>query len=271
MKRRDVDALPSPRRSAGGLLAAITLLVLVASPAAAQGIWDEPAFALYRQGLEALDAKDYAKAASLAREATVAYPGHVLAFYLWSQAALAQSQWQEAANALEKVAALYPNAAAQRDLGAAYQQLGRIEDAAKAYEAALALRPTDQESRARLAVMLMNADQPGRAYDHLKALANADTKLSDVYSALGRIDYERGDFPAAAAAFEKALTIRDSGRSWLNLGVVRAKMGNTAGAKQAFERAAQDADTKDQAAKEIERLKAGPPPAPRSSRPGLPR
>lgn len=261
----------SPHR-AGVLLAAGALCVLLASAAAGQGIWDEPAFALYRQGLEALGAKDYPKAASLAREATVAYPGHVLAFYLWGQAALAQSQWQEAADALGKVVALYPEAAAaHRDLGSACQQLGHIEDAARSYEAALAIRPTDQESRARLAIMLMNADQPGRARDHLKTLADASTKLPDVYVALGRMAYDESDFPAAAANFEKAVTLRGSGRIWLNLGVVRAKMGNKAGAMQAFERASQDADTKEQAAKEIERLKAGPPPAPRSSRPGLPR
>jgi Flp pilus assembly protein TadD len=255
-----------------GAIAAVALAWLVPASAPAQSIWEDPAFVLYRQGLDALDAKDYVKAETLAREATRAYPEHVLAFYLWGQAALGQSKWQEAADALGKVTTLYPEAgSAQSDLGVAYQQLGRIEDAARAYEAALAIRPSDDESRARLAFMLVNADQVPRALDHLKALADADTKLPDVYLALGRAAYDRNDFPAAAAAFEKALTLRDAGRSWLNLGVVRAKMGNNSGAMQAFEKAAQFPDSKEQAAKEIEKLKAGPPPVPRSSRPGLPR
>ncbi len=49
-----------------------------------------------------------------------------------------------------KVTALYPDAAsAQRDLGAAYQQLGRIDDAARALEAALAIRPEDDDTPRR--------------------------------------------------------------------------------------------------------------------------
>ena len=49
-----------------------------------------------------------AKAAALARDATAAYPEHVLAFYLLGQASLAQSRWEDAAQALAKVTALYP-------------------------------------------------------------------------------------------------------------------------------------------------------------------
>jgi tetratricopeptide (TPR) repeat protein len=119
--------------------------------AAAQSMWDDPAFVLYRQGLDAMDAKDFAKAAALARDATSAYPEHVLAFYLLGQASLAQSRWEDAAQALAQVTALYPGAAsARRDLGAAYQQLGRIDDAARALEAALATRPEGRR-RARCA------------------------------------------------------------------------------------------------------------------------
>jgi tetratricopeptide (TPR) repeat protein len=267
-----LDAFRPYRVGLRGTIAAVALAWLVPAPAAAQSIWDDPAFSLYRQGVDALDARDYVKAAALARDATAAYPEHVLAFYLWGQAALAQSKWQDAAEALGKVTSLYPEAAsAHRDLGAAYQQLGRIEDAARAYETALAIRPSDDESRARLALMLVNANQPARALLHLTALADRDSKLPDVYLALARVAYDRNDFAAAAAAFEKSLALRDSGRTWFNLGVVRVRLGNNPAALQAFERAAQHADTKDQAVKEIEKIKMGGPPPARSSRPGLPR
>ena len=267
-----VDLFRPNRGGLRGAIAAIALAWLLPAPAAAQSIWDDPAFRLYRQGVEALDAKDYVKAEALARDAIAAYPEHVLAFYLWGQAALGQSKWQEASEALARATTLYPGtAAAQRDLGAAYQQLGRIEDAARAYQAALAIRPSDDESRARLALMLVNANQPTRAQAHLTALAAADTRLPDVYLALARVAYDRNDFAAAAAAFEKSLTLQDAGRTWFNLGVVRVRLGNNPAALQAFERAAQHADTKDQAVKEIEKIKAGAPPPPRSSRPGLPR
>ena len=55
-----------------------------------------------------------------------------------------------------------------------------------------------------------------------------------------------------------------------NLGVVRVRLGQRDAALDAFERAAQHDDTREQARKEIEEIKDGPRPA-RSSRPGLPR
>jgi hypothetical protein len=56
-------------------------------PAGAQTLWDDPAFALYRQAVEAMDKKNYAQAADLAGQAAARYPNHVLAHYLSGQAA----------------------------------------------------------------------------------------------------------------------------------------------------------------------------------------
>ena len=253
------------------VVAAAALALASPGPAAPESIWDDPAFALYRQAATALEAQDYAKAVALARDATRAYPENILAFYLLGQASLAQQKWDDAAQAFVKVTELYPGAGrAQRDLGAAYQQLGRVDDATRAYEAALAIHPKDDETRARLALMLVNANQPARAVPMLTALAERDTKLPDVYLALARVAYEKKDLPGAASAFEKAVALRDEGRTWFNLGVVRVQMGKEQDALQAFERAAQFPETKERAAKEIEKIKVGGRPA-RSSRPGLPK
>ena len=267
-----IDALRPHRARVRRAIATLALAWLLPAPAAAQSIWDDPAFTLYRQGAEALEAKDYPKAAALARDATAAYPEHVLAFYLMGQASLAQSRWDEAAQALVKVTELYPGAAsAQRDLGAAYQQLGRIDDAVRAYEAALAIRPGDEDTRVRLAIMLVNANQQARAMPHLAALGERGTKMPEVYLAMARAAYDTGDLAGAAVAFEKAVALRENGRTWFNLGVVRARLGNTTGALEAFEHAAQFPDTKEQAAKEMQKVKAGAGGPARSSRPGLPR
>ena len=138
-------------------------------------------------------------------------------------------------------------------------------------EAALAIRPEDDDTRVRLAIMLVNANQQARALPHLTALGERNTKLPDVYLAMARAAYDTGDFAGAAVAFEKAVALRENGRTWFNLGVVRVRLGNTAGALEAFERAAQFPDTKEQATKEIQKVKAGAGPPARSSRPGLPR
>jgi tetratricopeptide (TPR) repeat protein len=227
-----------------------------AGSAGAQSLWDDPAFALYRQALEALDRKDYARAGLLAREAIAQYPGHVLAHYVEGQAALAQGKWDEAVTAFTKVGHLYPGSfAARRDLGVALEQLGRIEDAANAFDAALALRPDIEDVRVRLAFMLLQANQRDRAVPHLQALADRQTKLPEVWSALGRVYYERGDLAGSQKAFSRAVELREDGKSWFNLAVVRLRLGDQDGALKAFERAARDPDLRAQATREIGRLR----------------
>ena len=49
--------------------------------------------------------------------------------------------------------------------------------------------------------------------------------------------------------------LRDDGPAWFNLGVVRLRLDNRAGALQAFEHAVAHAATREQATAEIERIK----------------
>jgi tetratricopeptide (TPR) repeat protein len=170
---------PLSRRPRGHNWTAVGLAfcaIATTGTAGAQGIWDDPAFALYRQAVEAMDRKDYAKASDLSGQAIAQQPTHVLAHYLRGQAAMFQSRWEDAAAAFGKVVELYPGSfAAQRDLAGAHEQLNRVDDAARAYEAALALRDQD-DLRLRLAFMLLKAGQQQRALTHLQTLATRDTK-----------------------------------------------------------------------------------------------
>ena len=65
---------PHSARPCAATVAAVAFAWLLPGAAAAQSMWDDPAFVLYRQGVDAMDAKDFAKAAALARDATSAYP-----------------------------------------------------------------------------------------------------------------------------------------------------------------------------------------------------
>jgi len=221
----------------------------------AQGIWDDPAFALYRQAVEAMDKKDYARVTTLTGQAIAQQPTHVLAYYLRGQAALFQSRWDDAAVAFAKVVELYPGSfAGHRELGGAYEQLHRVDDAAKEYDAALALRDQD-EVRMRLAFMLLKANQPARGLPHLQALADKDSKTPEVWSALARVAYEKNDLPAAEKSFSHAAALQDDGRTWYNLGVVRTRLNDLPAALQAFEKAAQHNDTREPAQKEIAKVR----------------
>jgi tetratricopeptide (TPR) repeat protein len=228
---------PRFRRHAGHwTTVALTLCVMAAAtgrvePACAQTLWDDPAFALYRQAVEAMERKDYGQAADLAGQAAARLPNHVLAHYLGGQAFAAQGRWAEASAAFEKVVELYPGSfAGQRDLGTSYEHLGRADDAARAWNRALALRDSD-DVRARLASLFVRQ---------------------------ARRSYETGDLRASEKAFVQAVTLKDDGRAWFNLGVVRARLNDSPGALDAFEHAAQHTDTREQAQKEIARIKSAP-------------
>ena len=154
-----------------------------------------------------------------------------------------------------------------------------MKEAAKAYEGALALRE-EEDLRARLAFMLADNGEPARARAELDKLAARESKLPAVWSTLGRLAYEAKEWPAAEKAYARASSLKDDGRIWFNLAVVRVRLQDLSGALQAFERAAQHADVKQQAEAEAGRIREamrpqerhGPPDPPgRVCRPHRPR
>jgi tetratricopeptide (TPR) repeat protein len=255
---RPLSRTRSPRFPAGHHWTALGLAfcaIATVGTASAQGIWEDPAFSLYREAVEAMDKKDYARASDLSGQAIAQQPTHVLAYYLRGQAAMHQSRWDDAAAAFGKVVELYPGSfAGHRDLGGAFEQLNRVDDAAREYEAAIALRDQD-DLRVRLAFLLIKANQQPRALPHLQTLVDRDSKAPEVWSALARVAYEKGDLPAAEKSFTRAAALRDDGRTWFNLGVVRTRLNDLPGALQAFEKAAQHSETREPARKEVAKVR----------------
>src|SRR5262249_27618026 len=155
---------------------------------------DDPAFALYRQAVAAMERNDYAEARRLAAAAIAEYPDHLLAHYLVGQAALSESRWAEAADAFAKVTALYPKSfAGHRERGIALSELRRTDEAMREWETALSIRPDDEDVQIRLAFMLLETGQGARARPQLTALADKGSARPEVWTALGRLQYEAND------------------------------------------------------------------------------
>lgn len=234
----------------------VSAVLACAGPAGAQTIWDDPAFLLFRQAMEALNAKEFPRAMELAAQAVDKLPNHPLAYYVRGQAAAGLGQWEEAAKAFGRTVELYPGSfAGQRDLAASLEQLGRANESAKAYEAALALRD-DEDLRARLALMLAENGEGARARAELEKLTARDSKSPVVWSTLGRLSYEAQDWAGAEKAYARSASLKDDGRTWFNLGVVRVRLQNFPGALQAFDRAAKHPEVKQQAESEAGRVRA---------------
>ena len=104
--------------------------------------------------------------------------------------------------------------------------------------------------------MLMKAGQQDKALPLFQALAEKGTKNYDVYTTLARVAYSKEDFATSETAFVKALALREDGKTWFNLGVVRVRRNDLKGAVEAFEQAARHTDTREQAVREIEKVKA---------------
>jgi tetratricopeptide (TPR) repeat protein len=240
------------------VIAGAMLFAVVATGGAAfgQALTDDPAFALYRQAALAAEAKDFERATQLAKEAIAQYPDHLLAWYLLGQAAMGRSAWDEAVNAFSNVTKRYPKSfAAHRDLGLALANLGRVDEAKAAFEAALALRPDNDDTRLRLAFMLYDKGQRDLALPMLETLARGNNPTPEVWLLLARTYYERNDLPASEKAFTKAAALRDDGKVWFNLGVVRIRLRDFPGAQAAFKSAAEHPEVREQANREIEKIR----------------
>jgi Flp pilus assembly protein TadD len=154
--------------------------------------------------------------------------------------------WSDPVRLWEDVVAKSPrHAGARRNLGVAYQDAGRAEDAVRETRVAAHLDPADGETFFNLGVL---NDHLGRrtdaiaAYETAVRLAPRDTRALDNlgigYGRLGRL-------PEAVAALEASLAISsDNAIAWSNLGILYSMQGRPGDAERAW-RAALASDPAD--------------------------
>jgi predicted Zn-dependent protease len=130
-----------------------------------------------------------------------------------------------------------------------------VDESKAALETALSLRPDNDDTRIRLAFMLYEKGQRDAALPILEKLAGGSKATPEVYLLLARTYYERNDLPASEKAFAKAVALRDDGKTWFNLGVVRLRLSDFTGAQAAFKRAADHPDVREQANRELDKLR----------------
>jgi Flp pilus assembly protein TadD len=118
---------------------------------------------------------------------------------------------QEAAQAFETALTLGADVNTHSNLGVVYYNLGRLEDAVVQYKEALKLKPDDAEVRSNLAAAYVQLGQLDEAQaEYEKALAVSPT-LAEAHYGLGMVYAAKGDKQKAIEALQRFLEL-DTGR-----------------------------------------------------------
>lgn len=129
--------------------------------------------------------------------------------FLQAQLALAKGDAAKARELGQPLLKLMPNyVPLLRLLAGAYQQLGQIPDAENMLGQALKQLPEDRSLRRQYANLQLQARQPARALETLKAVVDSGKVDADTLLIYGRAQMAQGNFSAADNAFAQASKLR---------------------------------------------------------------
>ena len=122
---------------------------------------------------------------------------------------------------------------------------GRLEEARRAYELALAAKPDDPDVHHRLAVVADKQQMFGAADDHYDAALRKRPRDPNLLSDIGYSNLLRGDNRRAETILREALAIDPSHKgAMLNLGTLYGKQGRYEDTLAVFRRGTTDAEAK---------------------------
>ncbi len=119
-----------------------------------------------------------------------------------------------------------PAAVTHYNAGVASYQMGRYNDAADQFRAAIHLDPEFAEAHANLGLVLEGSDRDA-AIRQLRAATALKPDMAEAHNTLGALLYRQGQFAAAAAEYRTVLRLHpDSVAGHYNLGLALSKMGH---------------------------------------------
>lgn len=201
----------------------------------------EPTYfeAFYNAGLMYFRVDDYAAAESAFRQALEIRPNSYEAIYNQGLARLKAGDLELAEESFLNALALERTVAATYNLGLALFRQGRMNDAAKRYEAALRIDPKHAPSLERLAETMTELGSHQRSLKRLEQLGRMDPEDPTALNTGLRL-MKSGDIPTAEKYLELADTLRDSRKARYNLASVRMDLGKHEEARTGFARLVED-------------------------------
>jgi Flp pilus assembly protein TadD len=141
--------------------------------------------------------------------------------------------------AIETLAAVgpHPEAKTLQLLGRACADAGRIDDARRAFDAALALEPAEAAFLVDRGELALREKKPAEAQDWFQRAIAADPEVPGALVSLGTALAATGDSAGALRCWRSAVE-RDPRdfRALFNLGVLEGRLGNVEDARRCLER-----------------------------------
>ena len=182
--------------------------------------------------------KQYDNAEKLAISITKKYPTHE---YAWKILAAVQEQTgrvNEAQKANQKALAIAP-----RDpeihlcLGNNFNQLGKFEDAELSYKKAIALKPDYAQAHYNLGFILKKMKRFNEAVSIYEKLVELKPNFAQGYNSLSLTLKELGQLEKAISNFKKAIALKpDYSQAFLNLGAALRDIGQKEEALENFQK-----------------------------------
>ncbi len=120
-------------------------------------------------------------------------------------------------------------------LGYLYQDLGRFEESAEAYEMVLKIVPRDQLARLRLGEVLLSLNLLVEAEEHLRAVREVEGLEAVALAGLGKIAMGKGELEVAVDLYRQAISLQPSASQlYYPLALALRKLGRTEEAKAAI-------------------------------------
>jgi serine/threonine-protein kinase len=210
----------------------------IAKDPASAPAWAGLARAYWRKQTEARDVSWGARALDAATQAVTLDPLVANAHVSLGLVRLAAGDAQAAQQAFERALLLDPtDAGAHRGLGAIDKAAGRVTEAAGHFAKALASDPTDWELMWLQGELEYQAARYQVALEWYTRAAAAAPDSPVPYRLTGAAHHMLGDYAAAAAAFQKSLSLLPTAAGYANLGTALFFQGHYRESVPAFERA----------------------------------
>jgi len=159
--------------------------------------------ALYRQGLKAMDGRQWAEAVTCFQQVQAIDPGYRQVAQL-----LALAQGEVAIADYEHDIKRNPkDAAPHNNLGTVYYQLGRYDEAIAAYQRAIELDPKLAQPHHGLGIVYGDLGRYDEAIAAYQRAIELDPNFAAPHNNLGNVYYQLGRYDEAIAAYQRAIEL----------------------------------------------------------------